>query len=545
MKLLNKLSDMLQMKPHLSSVVGIDMGSYTLKVIGMHLSSTPAITFSSITPISGLIGKDISEAIRNILDKNGCHYKKAVLTFSDDSVVIKRIELPDMNPNDLSDAVKWQMKDSLKYEVGKALFDFVPLGTSDKEDGSKILSLLVAAAPREAVESKIAILKDAGLEVASISFAPFGFENIVKALPAEEAAECLLVADLGYSGTEISIFEKGRLGFVREVPVSSLELSEALMGTLAGEKGTVSLTRDEAENIKLERGFPYDPEKADDKISSNQIISLIRPIMETLANEIKRSAGYYSQHYNGGRVSTIYLAGGGAGLKNLDRFLKEELGLLTKTIEMPASIKAHTATLKDKGAALASLAGAVIGYSDRPNLLPYEYKLEKIEFIGTVSIRIMSFIFALILLTSFLFTKTQLDGYRQRLAGMQFQRDFLRQVNELKERVDERETLLRNLQATEIKGAPMMKELRRLMPPNMVLDWININMIDRTIDMGGTALGPRGVVEQVITKLMGEMEKSPYFKEAQLTSVQEVDGQGEEKSKFEINCILEQGAKNQ
>lgn len=545
MEFLDKLSGMFQIKPHLTSAVGVDMGSHTLKVIGMHLSSTPSMTFSSITPISGLIGKDISEAIRNILDKNGCRYKKAVLTFSDDSVVIKRIELPDMNPNDLSDAVKWQMKDSLKYAVDKALFDFVTLGTSDKEDGSKTLSLLVAAAPRELVESKIAMVKDAGLEVTSVNFAPFGLGNIVKTLPPEESAECLLVADLGYSGTEISIFEKGRLEFVREVPVSSLELSLALMGTLTGEKGTVSLTQDEAENIKLERGFPYDPENTNDKISSNQIISLIRPIMETLANEIKRSAGYYSQHYNGGRVSTIYLAGGGAGLKNLDRFLKEELGLLTKTIEMPASIRAHTAALKDKGAALASLAGAVIGYGERPNLLPYEYKLEKIEFIGTLSVRIAAFIFALILLTSFLFTKTQLDGYRQRLADMQFQRDFLRQVNELKERVDERETLLNNLQATEIRGAPMMGELRRLMPPNMMLDWLNVNMIDRTIDMGGTALGPRGVVEEVITKFMGEMEKSPYFREAQLTSVQEVESQGEEKSKFEINCILEQGAKNQ
>jgi len=539
MELMDKLIGMLQMKPRLHSAVGIDIGSYSLKVVGMKILPGPAITFSSITPLSGLDGKNISAAIRTILDRNGCRDRKVILTFSDRSVVIKRIELPSMGPSELPEAVKWQMKDSFKYEADEALFDFSPLGTSDKEDGSKMLTLLVAAAPRELVESKIAILKDAGLEVVSISFAPFGLENIIKASPAEDTGGCLLVADFGHSGTEISVFEKGRLEFVREVPVSSLEISEALTGTLAGEKGTVSLTKDEAEKVKIEKGFPYDPEKPDDKISSTQIVSLIRPILETFANEIKRSIGYYSNQYNGGKVSVVYLAGSGAYLKNLDRFLQKELGLRIKTIGIPASVTANTAVSKEKDAALAALAGAVIGYGSRPNLLPYEYKLEKIEFVGTMSLRIAAFVFALLLLTSFLFTKTQLSGYKQRLASIDFQRDFLRQVNELKERVDEREDILKKLESTEIRGAPIIRELSRLMPPSIILDWIKISTIDRTMDIGGVVLGARGDVERIATKFMGDIEKSKYFKEAQLSSIQEDETKGEEMSKFEINFMFE------
>jgi type IV pilus assembly protein PilM len=432
------------------------------------------------------------------------------------------------------------MKDSLRYSIEEALIDFESLGTIDKEDGSKVLSLLVASARRENVESKIAILKDAGLEVVSVSFAPFGFENIVKLLPPEDSSECTLIADIGHSGTEISIFENGRLEFVREAPVSSLEISEALTVTLAGEKGTISLDKDDAEKIKTEIGISYDADEPGAKVSPMQIMALIRPILETLAREIKRSAGYYSQQYGGGKVSRIYLAGGGGNLKNLDRFLQEGLGLLTQTIGMPPSI-----TLLEKDAkktcasALASVTGAVLGYSGRPNLLPYEYKLEKLEFIGTLSLRIAAFVFAAVLLTSFLFTKTQLSGYRQRLANIEFQRDFLRQVRELKERVDEREALLKRLQSTEIKGYIMMRELSRMMPPNMVLDWIKASIADRTVDIGGIIFGRPGVIEEVITKFMGEMERSKYFSEVQLTSVQHVDGQSEERSKFEINCIIE------
>ena len=84
-----------------------------------------------------------------------------------------------------------------------------------------------------------------------------------------------------------------------------------------------------------------------------------------------------------------------------------------------------------------------------------------------------------------------------------------------------------------------MMELARIMPPNVILDWARIDIVNKTMDRGGIVVGTKGTEETVLTKFDKDIEKSKYFKEAQITSVQAVDDPKESKSRFEINFMFE------
>src|SRR3989344_2471345 len=73
-------------------------------------------------------------------------------------------------------------------------------------------------------------------------------------------------------------------------------------------------------------------------LTTIQVLTLIRGTLERFSKEIKRSIEYYVSEIGGEAVSEAYLSGGGACLKNLDRYLSEELNLPVKRMDIPKRI---------------------------------------------------------------------------------------------------------------------------------------------------------------------------------------------------------------
>ena len=209
-------------------------------------------------------------------------------------------------------------------------------------------------------------------------------------------------------------------------------------------------------------------------------------------------------------------------------------------MELPKSVDVSRADMKQGDVfSFLPLIGTILGYKGRPNLLPYEYKTEKVEAAQNILLRLIAITLGVILATSFTFTKIQADGYKQRIKQVQFQRDILNKIREQQRLVDEREAFLKQVQAAEVRPAPVMRELSRLMPANVVLDWVRIDTINKTMDIAGVVIAPKAAAEPILTKFNSDIEKSRYFKEAQITSVQESEDPKVSKSRFEINFMFE------
>lgn len=530
---------MMKKRPHL---IGIDIGSFTLKVVGLRTGKYPAVSFYSIVRIpEGCDEKTIAESIQKVLREKNVSVRDTVLTFTGEPTIIRRMALPHVARNEVVDALKWQMKDIIAYDVERAALDFELLGEAQKEDGSKIMDLLVVAASRDGIDKNVRILKEASLNAISITASPFALKNILRIDRDIDSSKAIAVVDIGYKKTEVSIFRNKALEFVRYVPVGSGDITDAMTGSSTLSNGGEGLSKDEAEKLKIRLGISYDEEPAGEEgIASRQIVSLERPVLERLSKEIKRSMDYYTKEYGVEGISRVYLVGGGALLKNLDRFLSEELNAQVKLMKPPGSIDISRARLLDEDApSILSSIGAALGYKDCPNLLPREYRIEKIEFIEKISLRVTAIIVGVILLASFSFIKFRVDDYSNRLKNATLQKNILNQIKDLQDRVVERSTFLAQARMSEISLEYIMKEMSNIVPSDVVLDSLVVNQKSKTLDMKGIVYEPRGLAEDILTKVMEAIERSKYFRDAQLASVQGTATGREPSSSFEMSCSLE------
>lgn len=525
-----------------STVLGIDIGCSSVKVACVRLGATPTVLFrSSATIPEARQGGAVSETIKKMIADNNSGAKAAALAFSDDTIVIRRLELPSMPADDIPNALKWQLKDSLRYDPEKASVDFEFLGQTEADDGSKSIELMVVAVQKDRIERHIAILKDAGLETVWVGASPFAIENSIRLYDKQDAPETFLVLDIGCSKSEISIFSDKKLEFVRSIQSGSSGISDSMAMTLMGERGAVSVSREDAEKIKCAIGIPYDPDvKCDLGLSATQILSMIRPALENISTEVSRSINYYIAEYSGKSAEAVYLTGAGSRMKNIERFISEELSLPVKKLPLPKSIATKAPADPELASETLGAVGAAIGYRSRPNLLPYEHKVEKLDFASKILFRSVVVTLGLILALSFVFEKKRLDSYRQSLSHTQFQRDFLRQIKELHDTVGERYEFLKTLESTEPRPVlNAIKVLRAFLPQSAELTSLRIDVAARTFDISGVVYATSMTPEDILTKFMADLERSKYFKEAELSSFVDAVADGKAGKEFEIKCEIE------
>lgn len=543
MKSLDEIMEFFNLKGRSSYLIGVDIGRAALKIVGIRALPHPSILFYSIAELpQGCDDTYITNSIQKALSENKVLAKDAVLTFTDESTVIRRIDLPHVASDEIVDALKWQVKDMVHFDIEKGAIDFELLGEVQREDGAKFMQIIFTAIQKESLEKKIQILKAAGLNVVSVSMPPFGLASIIKIHDDPELSKGALVCEIGHTRTEVSIFKNRALEFVRAVPVGASNISDVLQehGITAADGSIVTLSKDEIEKVKKTIGISYEDTPVARGITTIQILSLMRPMLERCSKEISRSIEYYIQEYEKEGITAAYLVGGGSNLKNLERFLSEELKIPVKRMSLPRSIDVSRVNFKEEDAvALIPLIGLTLGYKKRLNLLPHEYRVERIEFIEKISLRATAIIAAFVLLALLFLVKFRVDDYRYRLKSVRFQKSILGQIEDLQARVNERMIFMAQARTSEIPVEYIMKELSSVIPRNVVLDNLTLDQKAKTLDMRGVVYEPKGLAQDILTKFMEALERSKYFRDAQLVSVQGATMGREEISNFEISSSLE------
>lgn len=511
-------------------LIGVDIGKHSLKVIGVHLRHKPIVKFSSVTEIAeDASAGAISEVLKKALKEHKIASGEAVLTFSDDTLVFRRMELPAMPHGEIANALQWKAKDIPSLEGKEAAIGFELLKETSAEYGAKILNLMFAAVSKDSVDKKVGMLTAAGMRVVSIGMPPFGLAAILKADESPEASGTVMIADIGFSKTILSFYRNKLLEFVRVIPVGSKHISEALRKMKNPE---------EAEKLKKSIVIPCD-EKAPNGEDSMmlQALSLIRPTVEQISKEIRRSIDYYEQEYSSGGISCAYLAGGGSGIKNLDRYLSDELRIPVKNMVLPASIGRGEEFKDDDTLSVISLIGIALGYNSSANLLPVKYRMKKIEMVEKIALRMAGVIAALALVVSFVFMQLQVENYKRRLGLLPHERKILSEVKGLRDAATELDSFVAVINRLDLPVEAVMKTLSNTIPPEVILSSLRMDK-NNTLILSGTARGTKESSEKILAKFMEDLEKSEYFSAADLSSLQTAsDGQGGE-SRFDMICSL-------
>lgn len=302
-------------KDHL--IVGVDIGSYAVKVCQLHKTNhgykLGAIGSATITPGAvedGVlqnpdeVAKTISELFKNLKIKS----KKIGISISGYSVIVKKVSLEKMDDNSLIEYIKNEAEQYIPFDVDDVYLDFQKL--PQKRDNSERVEVMLVAAKKEIVDDYIKMLNEIKLDVVLVDVDGFALENIWESVSGK--IENVALVDIGASKMNINIISDGISVLARDIVVGSEQLTEQISNILDvdyAQAEKIKLGIDNIEDIKSE------------------ITNIFNQTCTQWVLEIKKAIDLYAANNPEKPLQSLVLSGGGSKVNGLAQYIEEETSL--------------------------------------------------------------------------------------------------------------------------------------------------------------------------------------------------------------------------
>lgn len=309
-------------------IVGLDLGHHRLKAVQVERTSSgwKVTRFGSIpTPpdclkdgvaVDGMV---LSAAIKQLLKEARISATVAHIAAAGGSVFVRPVQFPKMNEVALRKSIRFEAGRYVPGSVEESFIEFEILG--DAAEGQ--MNVLMVAAPRDVVESRVNACEAAGLDVEVVDVESFAINRALIETNREGApASSFALIDIGASSTSVSIIHDGVFAMNRSIPHGGQILTEALVSyfSLSEEDAEAGKTQLDVTNLLNEIGVLESPP-----------LKVIQPHIDDLVREVRRSLNYFQSQQGEGqearKVEHLVVCGGGAKLPGLPEYLSQRLGL--------------------------------------------------------------------------------------------------------------------------------------------------------------------------------------------------------------------------
>ncbi len=325
--------------------VGLDIGTDYIRAAQIKPSGSgnTLVAYGSVSmPFGAVVEGEIvdpeavSGALKELWKRTGIRSKDVSIGVSNQKVVVRLIDLPFMEHDELAGAIQYQAQDYIPIPIEEAIIDFQIIGDYMTPADEHMMEVLLVAAQRDMIAAAVTAVEGAGLKLAQVDVTAFalvrsllGADTGWLAEEAETAGEALGVVHISSGLTNIAVVERGIPRFTRVSSLAGNQFTQAIANVL-------NLTFDEAEALKIRAGLPsIDAPQEFEAGEDSQLIQTAQDALEREANkfiaEVRRSLDYYlTQATQAGTIRRIYLTGTGCQLKNLPSYL--EKGLQTQVV---------------------------------------------------------------------------------------------------------------------------------------------------------------------------------------------------------------------
>lgn len=286
-------------------------GEFWLQRLGVEPLSPEAIVDGSIMDSSLVV-----DAIHRLNEATGTKLQDFATSVSGHSVIIKKIQIPSMAPEDLSEQIRWEAEQYIPFDINDVRLDYVVL--SDPEPGAESMDVLLVAVKRDKVNDYVSVISQAGKTPVLVDVDAFAVQNAYEANYELDPLKVVALVNIGASVTNINILVRGQTAFWRDISAGGNQFTEALQREF-------NLSFEQAERLK--RG------QAVDRYQPGDAKSVLDGVSAELATEILKTFDFFSATSSEGTVGEIVLSGGCALTPNLQQVLRERFGVPTEMLD--------------------------------------------------------------------------------------------------------------------------------------------------------------------------------------------------------------------
>ncbi len=324
--------------------VALDIGSNSIKLVQMTQGKTgwqiQKLGVKELPPEAIVDGSIIDSmtvisAIKEIIKEHNVKAKDAVSALTGHSVIIKKVTLPAVTEEELSDSIQWEAEQYIPFPVTEVNIDFQILGADTEGRGQ--MDVMLVAVKKDVINDYTNVIKEAGLNPVVIDVDAFALENMLEINYPVVAGEMTAAVNIGASITSFSIMVEGVTTFTRSIPMGGNQFTEEIQREM-------NISFKEAEGLKTGSGAADDPKLA----------STIDSVSTNLTLDIKRSLDFFIGGTHDVNVNKIYLSGGGSKIAGLKVMMQEKTAIPVESADPFKNVEMGDAGLE--GERLADLA---------------------------------------------------------------------------------------------------------------------------------------------------------------------------------------------
>lgn len=305
-----------------TKVIGLDIGSSTIKFVELNISGSKAeiVSFGvAPTPKGSVLNGElldslpVSESVLQILDQVKTKRKNTCTGLWGTSVIVKRISVPAMDESLLAEQIRWEAEQYIPFDLTEVSIDYhiIPSGKA-----SDSMDVLLVAAKNDTVYRYAEMVENSGLDCSIIDVNGFALANCYEFNYGSKSNETVGLLNIGAACTNFVVVENGKTTFVRDIPVGGANYTSDIQSQLG-------ISLDEAESLKISAGMGQEvPE---------DVYNVLNSSTELFIEELQRSMDFYQASSNDGEIKKFYITGGSISIPGL-------MDGMQKALEIPVEI---------------------------------------------------------------------------------------------------------------------------------------------------------------------------------------------------------------
>lgn len=300
-------------------LLGVDISSTSVKLLELSRSGGRyRVESYAVEPLppNSVMEKNITdaqlvgEAIGRAVKKSGTRTRTAACAVAGSSVITKIISMPaNLSSDEMESQIQIEADQYIPYSLDEISLDYSILQPSATDPDR--VDVLLAASRSDNVDVRVAALEVGGLQAKIVDVEAFALENAVALLSAAGGAvgqaHIVAVMDVGATTSSLSVLEDSKIIYTREQLFGGRQLTDEI-------QRRYGLSYEEAGLAKRQGGLPdnYEPE-------------VLRPFMESMAQEVNRALQFFYSSSQVGAVDHVIVAGGCASIAGIDALIQSKI----------------------------------------------------------------------------------------------------------------------------------------------------------------------------------------------------------------------------
>ncbi|HAR36065.1 MAG TPA: hypothetical protein DCR87_04015 [Acidobacteria bacterium] len=319
------------------SVVGLDIGSYSVKAVELKIKEKGDSTQYEVQKIGyeplphdaiveGTIidSTAVSETIKLLFENAKIASRDVAISISGNSVIIKKISLPAMEPQELAESITWEAKHNIPYNYEETNVDYHVVKSPRGSEGT--VDILLVAAKKDKIANYSNSVSIARKNLVAIEVDIFSLINAFEInYPEIFRDKTVALINMGANITNVGIVEHGVPQLFRDLSLGGYFFTENIRKEL-------NVSFEEAEAAL--KGIPGK------NINADQFASVLTMNIRDLLDEMEKTFSFYEAgEKRERRIEQIFLSGGLALIPNMVSAFELKFHIKTELLNPFRSIK--------------------------------------------------------------------------------------------------------------------------------------------------------------------------------------------------------------